>query len=243
MKPLIGIPTRSLTIPEDNLLRYTGLATYTRAVELAGGAPILIPLGLNEETRRAIFQRLDGLLIQGGVDIHPREYGEPVESFCGEIDPARDETELGIVRWALAERLPTLGICRGVQIMNVAAGGSLYQDIPAQLNSPIRHSHVKGNPYDLLAHSIEIDAQSTLARALGTTTIEVNSLHHQALKQIAPGFRIIARAPDGIIEGIESTNGMFALGVQFHPEWMIERDPRMVKIFRAFIQAIGKEQA
>ena len=244
MKPLIGIPTRSLTLKEDNLLRYAGLATYTRAVDLTGGAPILIPLGLDEQTLRAIFERLDGLLIQGGVDVHPKEYGEAVEPFCGEIDVSRDETELKILRWAFAENKPTLGICRGIQMMNVAAGGSLYQDIPAQLGSPIGHQHVKGNPYDFHAHSITIDAGSKLANALGTTQIEVNSLHHQSLKQIPPGFHIVARAPDGVVEAIEADDGYYALGVQFHPEWMINQDARMLGIFDSFVQAIqrGKEQ-
>lgn len=240
MKPLIGMPARSLTLAEDHLLRYAGLATYTRAIEIAGGAPLLIPLALNEETLRSIFERLDGLLIQGGVDVHPQEYGEPVESFCGEIDTARDETELRILRWALAEELPTLGICRGIQMINVAAGGSLHQDIPAQLGSPMQHQHVKGNPYHFHAHSVEIEAQSRLSRALGATKLEVNSLHHQSLKTIAPGFHVVARAPDGIVEGIEADDGRFAIGVQFHPEWMIDDDPRMIGIFRSFIEAIQR---
>jgi putative glutamine amidotransferase len=238
LKPLIGIPTR--TMQEETIVRYAGLATYTRAVDLAGGIPVLIPLNLSDDTLRALFDKLDGLLFQGGVDVHPREYGEPVEPFCGEIDPARDAVELQLLRWAFAENKPTLGICRGIQMMNVAAGGSLYQDIPAQLGSPIQHQHVKGNPYDFHAHPIEIEADSQLANALGTTRLEVNSLHHQALKQIAPGFRVVARAPDGVIEGIEATQARFALGVQFHPEWMLDDDPRMIGIFKAFIQAIAR---
>lgn len=237
MKPLIGIPTR--TMQEETIVRYAGLATYTRAVDEAGGIPVFIPLNLSHDTLRALFDKLDGLLIQGGVDVHPREYGEPVEPFCGEIDLARDAVELQLLRWAFAENKPTLGICRGIQMMNVAAGGSLYQDIPAQLGSPIQHQHVKGNPYDFHAHPIELEANSQLANALGTTRLEVNSLHHQALKQIAPGFRVVARAPDGVIEGIEATQARFALGVQFHPEWMLDDDPRMSGIFEAFIQAIA----
>lgn len=243
MNPLIGIPTRSLTLADDNLLRYAGLATYTRATELAGGAPILIPLGLKEDTLRTIFDKLDGLLLQGGVDAHPQTYGESVEPYCGEIDPARDEIELRIIRWALAEKLPTLGICRGIQMINIAAGGSLYQDISAQLNSPLRHQHVKGNPYDFHAHTIEIDPQSKLADALGATDIQVNSLHHQALKQIAPGFRVVARAPDGVVEGIEAENGQYVVGVQFHPEWMIDDDARMIGIFKSFVHAIEQNRS
>lgn len=225
---------------EETIVRYAGLATYTRAVDLAGGAPVLIPLNLSDDTLRALFDKLDGLLLQGGVDVHPREYGEPVEPFCGEIDPARDQVELQLIRWALAESKPMLGICRGIQMMNVAAGGSLYQDISEQLGSPIQHQHIKGNPYDFHAHRIEVEAESKLASALEATSLEVNSLHHQALKQIAPGFRVVARAPDGVVEGIEATNAHFALGVQFHPEWMLDDDPRMIGIFKTFIQAIER---
>jgi len=236
LKPLIGIPTRSQV--DGDVTRYSGLATYTRALDLAGGAPVLIPLALDETTLRVIFDRLDGLLFQGGVDVHPGSYGEPVENYCGEIDTTRDATELMLLRWALAEKKPMLGICRGIQMMNVAAGGSLFQDIPAQLGSPIQHQHVKGNPYNLRAHTIEIDPQSKLARALGTTRIEANSLHHQSLKKIAPGFHVVARAPDGVIEGIEADDGHFALGLQFHPEWMVDDDARMIGVFQAFVQAV-----
>ncbi len=236
MLPLIGVPTRTQT--DDDLTRYTALATYTRALDLAGGAPVLIPLNLGDATLRAIFERLDGLLLQGGVDVHPREYGEEIASYCGEIDAARDATELRLTRWALAEHLPILAICRGIQLLNVAAGGSLYQDIAAQVPGALPHPHVKGNPYDFRAHPIEIEPASHLARALGTTRLEVNSLHHQALKQIAPGWHVTARAPDGIVEGIEAEDAHhFALAVQFHPEWMIDADARMLGIFQEFIRA------
>ncbi len=237
MKPLIGITTRSQL--EGDLSRYTGLATYTRAVDLAGGAPVLIPLALSGDALRALYDRLDGLLFQGGVDVHPKEYGETLEPYCGEIDAIRDATELTLLRWALAENKPTLGICRGIQMLNVAAGGSLYQDIPAQLPGKLHHAHVKGNPYDFHAHTIEIEANSRLARALGVTQIAVNSLHHQALKQIAPGFHVTARAPDGIVEAIEPDDARRPIfAVQFHPEWMVDSDPRMREIFKAFVQTI-----
>lgn len=239
MKPLIGIPTRTLKASDstDGVPRFGMNETYTRAVERSGGAPVLIPLNLSDDTLRAIFVRLDGVLFAGGVDVHPNEYGEPVESFCGEIDPLRDSVELNLARWAMDARKPILGICRGIQLLNIAAGGSLFQDVHAQVPGVLPHPHQKGNPHDFLAHSITIDSNSTLGRALGTTSVQVNSLHHQALKQVAPGFRIVAHAPDGIIEGIESTNPQFAVAVQFHPEWLQDRDARMLELFRAFVQA------
>lgn len=236
MQPLIGIPTRSQI--EGDLTRYTALATYTHALDLAGGAPVLIPLNLSDDALRAIFERLDGLLLQGGVDVHPREYGEALAPYCGEIDAARDATELRITRWALQKHLPILAICRGIQLLNVAAGGTLYQDIAAQVPHALRHPHSKENPYDFRAHPIEITASSQLARALGTTQIAVNSLHHQALKHIAPGFHVTARAPDSIVEGIEADDArQFALAVQFHPEWMLASEPRMLGIFQTFVRA------
>ncbi len=233
------MPTRALT--RDNILFYSAPSTYTHALELAGGAPVLIPLNLGEETLRAIFARLDGLLLHGGVDIHPKEFGEAVEPFCGEIDVARDAVELGLTRWALYDQMPILGICRGIQMLNVAAGGSLYQDTRSQLGNVLDHAHQTGEPYNRLTHSIEIDPNSELARALGTTHLDVNSLHHQSLKAIAPGFHVIARAPDGVVEGIEAESPQFAVGVQFHPEWLVEDDARMIALFREFVQAAGKK--
>lgn len=239
MKPLIGMPTRALT--RDDILYYSVPATYTHALELAGAAPVLIPLNLGEETLRAVFARLDGLLLHGGVDIHPKEFGEAVEPFCGEIDVARDAVELRLTRWALYDQKPILGICRGIQMLNVAAGGSLYQDTRTQLGNVLDHARQPGEPYNRLTHSVEIAPDSDLARALGTTHLNVNSLHHQALKEIAPGFHVIARAPDGVVEGIEADTPQFAMGVQFHPEWLVEDDARMVGIFREFVQAASRK--
>ncbi len=238
MKPLIGIPTRSQTY--DEILFHALASTYTRALDLAGGAPVLIPLRLSEETLRAIFARLDGLLLAGGVDIHPSEFGEAVEPFCGEIDVARDAVELRLARWALAARLPVLGICRGIQTLTVAAGGSLYQDIPSQVTNALPHSRRAGDPFSRRVHAIEIAESSRLARALGGTRVEVNSLHHQSIKAVAPGWHTVARAPDGIIEGIEADADGFAVGVQFHPEWLIDDDPRMLELFRQLVAASQK---
>ncbi len=239
MKPLIGIPTR--TIIQDNLTIHGLLSTYTHALDLAGAAPVLVPLRLGEDTLRAILDRLDGLLLAGGVDVHPKEFGETVEPFCQEIDVARDAAELALTRAALAGGKPILGICRGIQMLNIASGGSVYQDIPAQVPGAMNHSHPPGIPYTQRTHSIEIDGHSTLARALEATHAEVNSSHHQSLKQVAPGWNVVARAPDGIIEGIEPERGQFALGVQFHPEWLVD-DPRMLRLFEMLVQEAEKQR-
>jgi putative glutamine amidotransferase len=235
LRPLIGIPTHTHIVNDST--RYAGLATYTRAIDRAGGAPIFIPLNLSDDSLRALFERLDGLMLQGGDDMHPREYGEDIAPYCGAIDAAADTTELRLLRWAFETSLPIFGICRGIQTLNVAAGGSLYQDIDAQLTNPLHHPHIKGNPPNFRAHLVDIDPSSRLARTLGATHVEVNSRHHQSVKQVAPGFCVTARAPDGIVEAIESTNGRFALGVQFHPENLIDDDPRILRLFESFVMA------
>ena len=233
MKPLIGIPTRTISDGSKDV-RYGGLSTYTHAVDVAGGAPVLIPLRLTAETLRSIFDQLDGLLLAGGVDIHPKEFGQEILPECGEIDTSRDETELTLTRWALAEGKPVFGICRGIQLLNVAAGGSLYQDLDSQLGTGTKHDyHIP--EAQVLAHPVEIQPESRVAQALGVTRLEVNSLHHQAVKDVAPGLQVVARSPDGIVEGIEGTNGHYAVGVQFHPEWLLDEDARMVKLFADFV--------
>lgn len=236
LRPVIGIPARSV-VDSNNGFRYSGIPlTYSSNVERAGGAPILIPLNLSEATLQAIYGRIDGLLLAGGVDVHPKEFGEEVLPFCGEIDTSRDETELRVTRWALNDGRPIFGICRGIQMLNVAAGGSLYQDIPSQIETQQNHSYVQGDPYNLRAHPIELEPDSRMAQWLGTSQIQVNSLHHQALKKIAPGLRVIARSPDGVVEAVESTTNEFRTGVQFHPE-LLEDDTRMLNLFKAFVES------
>ncbi len=234
-RPIIGIPARPI-VDSSSGFEYSGIPlTYTDSIERAGGAPILIPLNLSEESIRTIYSRIDGLLLAGGADVHPKEFGEEVMPFCGEIQPARDETELRVTRWALADGRPIFGICRGIQMLNVAAGGSLYQDIPSQLETELGHSYRKGDPHNLRAHPVEFDPESRVAQWFGTTTIDVNSLHHQSLKKVAPGLRVIARAPDGIVEAVESEDERFIVGVQFHPE-LLGDDERMAKLFEEFVQ-------
>lgn len=241
-RPIIGIPARSI-VDSNNGFRYSGIPlTYSNAVERAGGAPVLIPLHLSAETLRAIYARLDALLLAGGVDVHPKEFGEEVLAVCGEIDMARDETELQVTRWALSDGHPIFGICRGIQMLNVAAGGSLYQDIPSQLETQVAHAYRQGDPYNLRAHSVEFMPDSRVAKAFGATSIEVNSLHHQSLKQIAPGLRVIARAPDGIVEAVEAADERFIVGVQFHPE-LLDDDERMTKLFEAFVNSAREYRA
>jgi Predicted glutamine amidotransferases len=207
----------------------------------AGGAPLLIPPLLDAATLRTIYERLDGVLLAGGGDIAPNHYGDQPHERLGTIDPPRDLTELRLARWAAAEGKPLLGICRGVQLINVALGGSLYQDIPSQIDTTIDHNlSYTHEDWTFLAHSITIAADSRLARMLGTTHLMINSLHHQAVRRVATGLRAVAWAPDGVIEALESEGPTFIIGVQCHPEALQATvDPRWQHLFAAFVQSCG----
>ncbi len=240
-RPLIGIPSGSYELPGTPgrpLYRFNG--NYTHALAAAGAAPIAIPLDLPEEALRAIFERLDGLCLAGGDDVDPEFYSEARHPSLGRVDLARDATELALARWALASRLPILGICRGIQLLNVAAGGSLYQDIAAQVPGALKHDyHPANSPWERPTHSTSLAEGSRLAEICGRRELRTNSFHHQAVKQVAPGFDAVAWAEDGIVEGIEASDQPFALGVQWHPEGMYDTDEYSRRLFAAFLAGAG----
>jgi putative glutamine amidotransferase len=217
---------------------------YVRVLVSAGAVPWIIPLLQNDAaTLRGIYDRLDGVFLPGGVDMDPSAYEEAANHLVGRTDPARDEIELTLTRWALQDGKPLLAVCRGIQVVNVAAGGTVHQDLASQLPGAIKHDYFpRRGQYsrDLLAHDVEVIEGSRLASLLGASNVQVNSMHHQGIKQLAPGLHPTAYAPDGLIEGLESPNGRFLLGVQWHPEALVERDPRMHRLFTAFIQAAGR---
>jgi putative glutamine amidotransferase len=213
--------------------------TYIDAVVTAGGAPFLIPSIDDESALRALYERIDGLLLAGGGDIEPHHYGEAPLPALGVVDALRDRTELPLVRWAVAEGKPVLGICRGAQMVNVALGGALYQDIPSQIDTSLNHSDSYARQdWTYLAHTLRLSPDSRLRRILGSDELPINSLHHQSIKTVAPGLTAVGWAPDGVIEAIEGTNGHFLIGVQCHPEALqSEVDPRWRALFRRFIEA------
>jgi putative glutamine amidotransferase len=240
--PVIGILTR-----QDYSAAWAGYrlygqgSAYSQSVALAGGASILIPLELGERAWRSIYRRLDGLLLPGGVDVAPAYYGEEPHPRLGAVNGALDEAELVLTRWALEEDLPLLGICRGIQLINVAAGGSLYQDLAAQYPGASRHRYGSPQyPPEHRGHPVLIEPGSRLAEAMGALDVPVNSRHHQAVKDVAPGFAVTARAPDGVIEGIEKPGAPFTVGVQWHPENLAADDPQMLGLFQAFVQAAAR---
>jgi putative glutamine amidotransferase len=240
--PLIGIPAASYVDQEYSATptyRFNG--NYPAALAECGALPVVIPLNLPEPILAAIFERLDGLCLPGGVDVDPAEYGEADHPDLGSVDRPRDRTELILARWALEADLPVLGICRGIQVLNVAAGGSLYQHLPAQLPETRRHNfRLQDSAWETPTHEVVVEPRCRLAAILNEPQIETNSFHHQAVKDVAPGFRPTAWATDGVIEAIEHDGKPFAVAVQWHPEGMFRSDANSRRIFEAFVEACRK---
>jgi putative glutamine amidotransferase len=193
---------------------------YVQAVAGGGALPVLIPLGLARPQLAALVARLDGLVFSGGGDIAPARYGGVPHPLVAGVDPDRDQVELDLFAEAMARRRPLLGICRGMQLMNVALGGTLYEDVLAQHPGGIKHQYWPDMPRDRLSHEVTIAPQSRLAAILGSTRAAVNSLHHQGVRRLADGLVATAHAPDGLIEAFELPEHPFALAVQWHPEWL-----------------------
>lgn len=195
-------------------------ANYVRYLEQADCIPLTLPTWLDYRQIPALIARIDGLLLTGGDDVYAGAYGEQLIPGDWRIDPPRTWFEKELVAEALRQRKPVYGICRGCQMINVALGGSLYQDIATMVPGAMQHRSPE-SPI-LTWHEIAIAPESKLAAILGTTTLTVNSSHHQAIKQVAPPLHVTARAADGVIEAIELPDYPFALGVQWHPETMEE---------------------
>ncbi|MFO7663413.1 MAG: gamma-glutamyl-gamma-aminobutyrate hydrolase family protein [Chloroflexota bacterium] len=236
--PIIGCVTYRKTAAQANPVQLFALMpSYVEAVAVAGGAPLLIPLGLDEPTLLAILEQLDGLLLTGGGDIAPEVYGSKRADIVYDVDNDRDRVELFLAREAIAQHKPVLAICRGHQMLNVALGGTLYEDVQETMPGAIKHDFFGEMPRNHQAHDVIISPGTKLADALKRTSIAVNSLHHQGIRDLASGLVPSAYAPDGLIEGVESPGHPFAIGVQWHPENLIHDEPAMLDLFRGLIQA------
>lgn len=239
MRPLIGVPSRLATdlawSPELVGVR----RGYVDALLAVGATPVLIPPQVDEAALRDFYELVDGILLSGGVDLAPAIYGEQPHPKLGAVDTDRDRNELLLTRWAVADHKPLLGICRGMQVLNVALGGTLYQDINSQYHTSIEHdSGSKLETWRNFDHPVALDASSRLAAVLGTEQLAVNSLHHQALKDLAPELRVVGQAPDGIIEAVEGSGDAFVVAVQCHPEELWQStDTRWQQLFRVFVEA------
>jgi putative glutamine amidotransferase len=243
-RPIIGIPCS--IYPDSWFTPANGNAvSYLRALEAAGGIPALIHLTRDAEVLDTHYQRCDGLLFAGGEDVDPAQYGAAPHSSLGKTNPAQDEVEVALARRAVADGKPVLGICRGVQLLNVALGGSLYQDIGSEIAGALDHQEsIERRDMSHLAHPIGLAEGSWLAACLDTSQIAVNTLHHQSLKEIAPGLRVTARAPDGVVEAVEGAGAGFVLGVQCHPEELWDHsNRRWARMFEGFVSVLRQYSA
>jgi putative glutamine amidotransferase len=237
LKPIIGISAgRSLS--NNQITQISLIENYVLSVKKAGGIPLILPANLFEEDISQIASNIDGFLITGGGDIETSRYNGIIHPKVSNVDSDRDNLEFNIVELSFKHNIPLLGICRGIQVINVALGGNLYSDIPSQFNSNIRHDLYPGFARDIEAHSVVINEDSQLERIFSGNNVNVNSLHHQGIKKLGAGLKATAFAPDGMIEAIEAENHSFLIGVQWHPEWM-QKSPAMCDLFKAFINATG----
>jgi putative glutamine amidotransferase len=242
-KPLIGVVAALYQRYGADI--YGLRPAYTDAVLAAGGLPVLIVPNGDPTSLRAIYERVDGVLLAGGADIDPARYGMAGDGLVEQADNVRDSDEIALANWAYQEEKPLLGICRGMQMINVALGGSLYRDIGHEYTagSPADHSLSGKFPRDHVGHGVKVSPDSALAQALGTASpLGVNSLHHEALRQVAAPLRVVAVADDGIVEGVEADpqqyKGRFFMGVQWHPEELAAKDEAMRALFAAFVNAV-----
>ena len=227
-------PRIGLTLDHDDARRvYELKRAYVDAVLAAGGLPVLLPH--ERAAAGAYLALLDALVVTGGAfDVPPELYGEAARPVCGPTRPARTAFEKDLLEAALAERLPVLGVCGGMQLMNVVRGGTLHQDLREDLGI---EGHEQPPPKDAPSHGVDVAAGTQLAAVLGTGRLPVNSTHHQAVRDPGAGVLVSARAPDGVIEAIEIPDLPFAIGVQWHPEAVLAHEPRHAAIYRALVDA------
>ena len=234
MTPRIGITGLTRTV--DGQLRTGVNEAYAASVVAAGGLPLILSPVIGGMRAGALTGTLDGLILSGGADVDPARYGAAPHPKLGPVERDRDDFEFAIFAAARERELPVLAICRGIQVVNAALGGTLWQDLPEQRARGVSHNH-RGSRTDRV-HRIELEAGSVAAAALGTTSCEVNSFHHQGLRDLAPGLRASGTAPDGLVETVEATDGAWLIGVQWHPEaYYEEKNSPDLRLFRTFVAA------
>ena len=236
MKPLIAITVHD----EWPHQKYSLNRLYWQGVLKAGGLPVMVG-NLDVDDIQPLLERVDGILLTGGGDIDPSFFGENPVREMKRVAPERDGFEVELVKWASIMGIPLMGICRGMQVINVALGGSLYQDIYTQHPHGQRlYKHHQDAPGWWPTHTVCLTKNGFAGKIFNTQRIRVNSLHHQAVKDAAPGLKVTGRSEDGIIELIEGVGDFFVLGVQWHPERMMDKDTKMLCLFRALVNRCKK---
>lgn len=238
MRPLIGLTVFD-GISRSQLPISAINTAYVEAIRQAGGLPVLIPNQLHGGEWRDLYPRLNGILFTGGGDISLAYFAGSPHPKIDEVDENRDSLELSLFRQAAQEGKPFLGICRGCQLANVALGGTLYTHIQDQLPGALKHDWYPDIPRTTIAHPVQMDEGSRSAKIFGEPILQVNSLHHQAIKTLAPGLVAVGHAPDNLVEVVELPDHPFGIAVQWHPEWLTDQQS-MRRLFSAFVEASSR---
>lgn len=231
MRPIIGL----IPLYDDEKESYWMLPGYMKAIERCGGVPIMLPLTRDAEELAQAYCLCDGILFTGGHDVSPSVYGEAKKETCGISCDDRDFMEMFILDKCLEDNKPFFGICRGIQFVNAYLGGTLYQDLPTEYESEVEH-HMEP-PYDRTAHKVQVLGGTRLADIIGEGTHEVNSYHHQAIKELSPKVEKLAVSEDGLVEAISVKGQDFGIAVQWHPEFSYENNPESLKLVKAFVDS------
>ena len=232
-KPLIALTPSHDTASNDIRM----LPTYINALEAAGAVPVVLPLPLPSEDLKQLVDTFDGFVFSGGPDVHPFLFGEETHIHCGNVSVMRDQMELALLPAVMEARKPILGVCRGVQLLNIGLGGTIWQDIPSQVERDFPVCHTQTYDYTLPSHHVTVVPGSLLGEITGEETLSVNSIHHQAVKDVADGLTVAAVSSDGLTEALEMPGYPFFLAVQWHPEYLYQKNEASAKLFRSFVNA------
>lgn len=232
-KPLIGL-TPAHDLKEGDV---KARPTYLKALEAAGAIPVVMPLDVSKDDLKQLADDLDGFLFTGGPDIHPFLFREETHEGCGNVSPKRDRMELDLLPLVMELKKPVLGICRGIQVLNAALGGTLWQDIPSQVKRDFPLSHSQPFAYDMPCHRVTLREGSLLADISKNAEIYVNSMHHQAVKDLGMELVAAGYSSDGLIEAVEMNDYPFFIGVQWHPEYLWQNHDEAFRLFQAFSKA------